>query len=260
GSVSEAKDLIRLYAADRDRICVAQPGVDQRLFRTRDTGALRDELALNGRRVVLFAGRLEPLKGGDTLLDAVEALRCIPGFDDVVVLVVGDDSGDAAGSGESERERLQRRARSGWLDGRVRFLGAVPHERLGDYYALADVCAVPSLTESFGLVALEAQSLGTPVVAAAVGGLTEIVEDGVTGFLVAGRDPQRWAEAIATVLRDPERRIEMGDAARTRAARYTWTRAVDRLDAIYERLTTRLDADGTPCGYDEDDVRTLRAS
>src|SRR5205807_10229309 len=113
------------------------------------------------------------------------------------------------------------RAEGTGLRERVRFLGAIPQERLGDYYALADVCVVPSRTESFGLVALEAQALGTPVVAAAVGGLREIVEDGVTGLLVEGRDPEDYAAAIALVLRDPELRSRMGEEARQRAARYT---------------------------------------
>jgi D-inositol-3-phosphate glycosyltransferase len=260
GSVSEAKDLIRLYRASRDRICVAQPGVDLRLFAPRDTTALRRRLGLTRNRVVLFAGRLEPLKGADTLLDAVDALSCTPGFDDVVVLVVGDNSGDGAGQPLQERTRLEERARSARLAGRVRFLGAIAHQQLADYYALADVCVVPSRTESFGLVALEAQALGTPVVAAAVGGLTEIVEDGVSGVLVESRDPLRYACAIASVLRDPETRAEMGAAARARATRFTWTRAVDRVVAIYDRVTSQRIDSATPCGYSDDELTALRAS
>jgi D-inositol-3-phosphate glycosyltransferase len=253
-SVSEAKDLIRLYHAPRERICVAQPGVDQRLFTRRDPLSLRHELALDGNRVVLFAGRLEPLKGADTLLDAVASLTARPGFDDVTVLVVGDDSGDGSEAEGGERRRLELRAAGSGLAGRVRFLGAIAHERLGDYYALADVCVVPSHTESFGLVALEAQALGTPVVAAAVGGLREIVEDGVTGVLVEGRDPRRYAEAIASVLDDPERRASMSVEARQRAARFTWTRAVDRLAAIYERLSAAAASAEEPCGYTDEEA------
>jgi D-inositol-3-phosphate glycosyltransferase len=260
-SVSEAKDLIRLYRAPRDRICVAQPGVDQRLFTMRDTARLREELGLDGRRVVLFAGRLEPLKGAQTLLEAVAALTTRPGFADLALLVVGDDSGDGASSLGGERRRLERYAAGSGLGERVRFLGAVAHERLGDYYALADVCVVPSRTESFGLVALEAQALGTPVVASAVGGLREIVEDGVTGFLVEGRDPARYAEAIAAVLDDPDRQRAMSAAARERAAGFTWTRAVNRLAAIYDRLSVRTGDAEEPCGYvDEDALASLRAA
>ncbi len=257
-SVSEAKDLIRLYRATRERICVAQPGVDLRLFQPRDTAALRRDMGLDGSRVVFFAGRLEPLKGADTLLDALARLAARPEYADVQLLVAGEDSGDGAGGG-GERARLQRRAEESPLDGRVRFLGAVSHDRLADYYAIADVCVVPSRTESFGLVALEAQALGTPVVAAAVGGLTEVVQDGVTGFLVEGRDTGRWAETIAAVLNDDGMRAAMGEEARRRAARFTWSRAVDRVSAIYDRVTAPRAPADTPCGYPDDEVELLRA-
>jgi D-inositol-3-phosphate glycosyltransferase len=169
----------------------------------------------------------------------------------LVVLVIGDDSGDGAADSGSERSRLERHAARRGLADRVRFLGAIPHERLGDFYALADVCVVPSRTESFGLVALEAQALGTPVVAAAVGGLREIVDDGVTGVLVEGRDPERFADAIASVLEDPELHRSMSVEARLRAGRFTWTRAVGRLASIYERLGARSAALAGPCGYDD---------
>jgi len=257
-SVSEAKDLIRLYRAPRDRICVAQPGVDRRLQASGDVAELRRRLGLVGRRVVLFSGRLEPLKGAETLLDAVASLTRAREFDDVTVVVLGEDSGDATLAG-GERSRLERLAADSGLDGRVRFLGSVPHERVGDFYALADVCVVPSRTESFGLVALEAQAVGTPVVAAAVGGLTEIVADGVTGFLVPARDPGRFASAIAEVLRDPERRAIMGEAARLHATTFTWARAVSRLTAIYDRLTAAQVRGPSPCGYADDEVTELRA-
>ncbi|MBV9101521.1 MAG: glycosyltransferase [Candidatus Dormibacteraeota bacterium] len=257
-SVSEAKDLIRLYRAPRDRICVAQPGVDLRLFEPRDTSAVRRSLGLDGNRVVFFAGRLEPLKGADTLLEAAQRLVERPEFADLTLLVAGDDSQDGS-HGDGERARLQRSAEEGSLAGRVRFLGAVPHEQLPDLYALAEVCVVPSRTESFGFVALEAQALGTPVVAAAVGGLTEVVEDGVTGVLVPGRDASRWADAIASVLSDPERRGAMGEAARQRATTFTWARAVERVGAIYARLSGEATPSAEPCGYDDEAVELLRA-
>ena len=258
-SLSEAKDLIRLYGAARDRICVAQPGMDPRLIMSADPDRVRRRLRLRGRRVVLFCGRLEPLKGGDTFVDAVAALTQDPAFDDVTVLVIGEDSGDGR-EGGGERSRLQERVRGSGVAERVMFLGAVPHEEVGDYYALADVCVVPSRTESFGLVALEAQSLGTPVVAAAVGGLTEIVEDCVTGILVPTRDPRRYAQAIASMLNDPGCRARMGAAARERAARYTWSRAVERLLAIYDRLTDAARTAASPCGYADDEVAALRSA
>jgi D-inositol-3-phosphate glycosyltransferase len=256
GSVAEAKDLMRLYGASRNRICVAQPGVDLRVLHPRDTAALRAELGLEGHRVLLFAGRLEPLKGADTLLGAVAKLGEEDRFDDVVTLVIGEDSGDGSVAG-GERRRLEAVAGDSGLESRVRFLGAVEHEDLADYYALADICVVPSRTETFGLVALEAQALGTPVVASAVGGLTEIVEDGRTGILVAGRDPQAFAVAIASLLDDDHLREGMGEAARLRAATFTWTRAVERLAAIYRRVTRPDVAAATPCGYSDNEVMAI---
>ncbi len=256
GSVAEAKDLMRLYGASRTRICVAHPGVDLRVLHPRDSAALRSELGLEGHRVLLFAGRLEPLKGADTLLDAVAQLGEDRRFDDVVTLVIGEDSGDGAAAG-GERRRLEAVAGDNGLGSRVRFLGAVEHEDLADYYALADICVVPSRTETFGLVALEAQALGTPVVASAVGGLTEIIEDGGTGILVAGREPSAFAEAIARLLDDAPLRDRMGAAASVRAASFTWTRAVDRLAAIYRRVTRPDVATATPCGYSDDEVLAI---
>ncbi|MDQ6845969.1 MAG: glycosyltransferase [Candidatus Dormibacteraeota bacterium] len=256
GSVAEAKDLMRLYGASRNSICVAQPGVDLRVLHPRDTAALRAELGLDGHRVLLFAGRLEPLKGADTLLGAVARLGEDERFDDVVTLVIGEDSGDGAAAG-GERRRLEAVAGDSGLEARVSFLGAVEHEDLADYYALADICVVPSRTETFGLVALEAQALGTPVVASAVGGLTEIVEDGVTGILVADRQPRAFASAIASLLDDADLRLRMGEAARVRAATFTWARAVERLAAIYRRVTRTGVSAATPCGYTDNEVMAV---
>ncbi|MHB8719691.1 MAG: glycosyltransferase [Candidatus Dormibacteria bacterium] len=254
GSVAEARDLMRLYGATRSRICVAQPGVDLRALQPHHSGALRTRLRLDGHRVLLFAGRLEPLKGTDTLLDAAALLARQARFDDVVTVVVGDDSGDgrAAGGG---RSHLESRAQALGISERLRFVGAVPHEELGDHYDIADLCVVPSRTESFGLVALEAQALGTPVVAAAVGGLTEVVEDGVTGILVPERDdPGAFAAAIASLLDDEPRRRAMSVAARRRAGAFTWERAVERLAAIYGRVVAPQTPSETPCGYADDGI------
>jgi D-inositol-3-phosphate glycosyltransferase len=260
-SAAEAKDLIRLYRASRDRICVAQPGVDPRLFAEHDGSALRRSLGLEDARVALFAGRLEPLKGTQILLDAAARLRTRSEYTDLAVVIAGDDSGDGANHDRAgERARLERHAARIGLADRVRFVGAVPHERLAEYYAMADVCVVPSLTESFGLVALEAQAVGTPVVAASVGGLREVVEDGVTGFLVEGHEPEDYARAIADVLDDPVRGAEMGEEARRRAGRFTWLRAVDRLAAIYDRISVGGQPSGSPCGYEDDEALAQMSS
>jgi len=210
-------------------------------FAPRSTAAVRARLGLRGDRVILYVGRLERLKGADTLIEAVAELLRRPGFDGVRVLMVGGDSGDGlrqADHPDGERGRLEAMAAERGLLGRLDFLGPVAHAELADLYALADVCVVPSRTESFGLVALEAQASGTPVVAAAVGGLLDIVEDGVTGYLVEARDPVAYADRLAALLDDAALRRAMGDSARERAARLTWARSVDRLQALYDCVET----------------------
>lgn len=225
----EARALQRLYGARPGQLVVAPPGVDLVRFQPRDPGRLRRRLKLEGRRVVLFAGRLEPLKGPDTLLDAFALLDGRHrGGEPVQLLLVGDVSSD--GARVDQRGELAKRASSLGLDGRVCFLGAQPQDRLALLYCLADVVVVPSHTESFGLVALEAQACGTPVVAASVGGLRDVVADGSTGYLVEGRDPADYAEAIAKVISAPAAaRESMRTAAWRRAQSFTWERTVDLL-------------------------------
>jgi D-inositol-3-phosphate glycosyltransferase len=236
-SPAEERALVDLYGVDPETVCVVPPGVDMEQYAPRPTGGTRTRLGLLDRRVVVYAGRLERLKGADLFVEAVAELMERPGFDDVVALVCGGDSGDGrhqARHAGGERGRLEDLVRERGLESRVRFLGAVPPRRLADLYALAEVCVVPSHTESFGLVALEAQASGTPVVATAVGGLVDVVEDGVTGFLIEGRDPTAFAGRIGEVLESPTLRERMGTAARERAARYTWDRSVERLLGLYD--------------------------
>lgn len=236
-SPAEERALVDLYGVDPDTVCVVPPGVDLEAFAPHATGRERRRLGLVARRVVVYAGRLERLKGADLFVEAVGELVTRPGFEDVVALVCGEDSGDGrrqARHSGGERGRLEEMVRERGLERQVRFLGAVPPRRLADLYALADVCVVPSHTESFGLVALEAQASGTPVVATAVGGLVEVVEDGVTGFLIEGRDPAAFAGRIGELLASAELCERMGAAARERASRYTWDRSVERLLALYD--------------------------
>jgi D-inositol-3-phosphate glycosyltransferase len=237
GSTQEARDLMHLYATEPDKVCVVPLGVDMEEYAPRLSSGVREQLGLRGRRVVLYVGRLERLKGADTLIETVAELRRRVGFEDVHTVVVGADSGDGQRQAEhprGERGRLEDLATALGVADAVSFLGALPHAELADLYALADVCVVPSRAESFGLVALEAQASGTPVVASAVGGLLDIVEDDVTGYLVEDRDPRAFADRIARILDDTALRLRMGDAARDRAQHFTWTRSVDRLQSLYD--------------------------
>jgi D-inositol-3-phosphate glycosyltransferase len=241
GSTQEERDLVRHYGADPDKICVVPLGVDMDDYGPRPSANLRQGLGLRGRRVILYVGRLERLKGADTLVEAVASLCGREGFDDVHTLVVGGDSGDGSRQSEhprGERGRLEDLATRLGVAGRITFLGALPHAELADLYALADVCVVPSRAETFGLVALEAEASGTPVVAAAVGGLLDIVEDGVSGYLVEGRAGADFADRIARILDDGALRLRMGDAGRERALQFTWTRSVDRLQTLYDCVET----------------------
>ncbi|MGA2284026.1 MAG: glycosyltransferase [Candidatus Dormibacteria bacterium] len=250
-SRAEGRALVRLYGASRERICVAEPGVDLHAASPTAVSALRRELVVAGRRVVLFAGRLEPLKGADTLIEAIAEMDRDPCLQDVVCLFIGEDSRDGARSSHGgERHRLEQLAAGAGILDRIRFLGAVPHERLARYYALADVCVVPSRVETFGLVALEAQAQGTPVVAARVGGLPEVVADGETGRLVEGREPRDYCTAISAILHDEEGRERMGEAARRRAASFSWGRMVDLLLSIYGRVSSPEIPAELPCGYE----------
>ncbi|HEY6538586.1 MAG TPA: glycosyltransferase [Candidatus Dormibacteraeota bacterium] len=244
----EAQGLDRLYGARPGQVVVAPPGVDLVRFQPREPERLRRKLKLVGRRVILFAGRLEPLKGPDTLLEAFADLVTREDVQGPLQLVyVGDVSSD--GAQVDERGALEARAVELGLREQVCFLGAQPQDRLALLYCLAEVVVVPSHTESFGLVALEAQACGTPVVAASVGGLRDVVADGKTGYLVEGNDPAAYAAAIARVLAAPLDAAEpMRLAAWQRAQSFTWDRTVDLLLPEYGLPAGLAPLVGSPVG------------
>jgi D-inositol-3-phosphate glycosyltransferase len=230
---AEAEQLERFYGAPRDRIEIVPPGVDHAFFSPGDQRGARKALDLApDRPVLLFVGRIQPLKGLDV---AVEALAALP-QDDAVLVAVGGPSGVA---GDAELARVHALAGSLGVEHRIRYVPPQPHHLLSTYYRAADVCVVPSRSESFGLVALEAAACGTPVVAAAVGGLATIVEDGETGVLMDGREPLEYATAVSDLLTDPARARAMGAAAAARARGYTWSTAAARLRRVYADLTQR---------------------
>ena len=230
---AEAAQLEQFYGARPERIEIVPPGVDHAFFSPGDQRGARTALDLPpDRPVLLFVGRIQPLKGLDV---AVTALAALP-HQDAVLVAVGGPSGP---SGEAELARVHELARQLGVEDRVRYVPPQPHHLLSTYYRAADVCVVPSRSESFGLVALEAAACGTPVVAAAVGGLATIVEDGTTGLLIEGRDPAAFADAIAGLLADPARARAMGAAGAARARGYTWSTAAARLRRVYADLTQR---------------------
>jgi D-inositol-3-phosphate glycosyltransferase len=232
---AEAAQLVGLYRAAPDHIRLVPPGVDHTLFFPRDRAAARERLHLTGVRLALFVGRLQAHKGPDVAVRALaEALARDPdGTSDVVLAVVGGPSG--AGPGE-EVGRLMELASALGVADRVMLFPPQPQVRLADFYAAADVVLAPSRSESFGLVALEAQACGTPVVAASVGGLRYVVTDGVGGFLVEGHDPADHADRMLQVLADPARSARMGRDGARQALRFTWEATAEEILGVYREL------------------------
>ena len=256
----EARDLINCYGADPGRVAVVTPGVDLDRFRPADGGlaakaAARRRFGLPERGfVVAFVGRIQPLKAPDVLLRAAAALRerdpDIAGR--LTVVIVGGPSG----SGLDRPTALIELADSLGIADSVRFLPPQTGADLPEIYRAADLVAVPSHNESFGLVALEAQACGTPVVAAAVGGLVTAVRDGVSGVLVDGHDPTDWARVLHALLVAPGRRAELARGAVSHARNFSWSRTASGLLAVYReavaehrgKITTRLAEEAAAMG------------
>ena len=194
--------------------------------------ALRRRLGLASDAVVLaFAGRIQPLKGPDVVLRAAASLlRLRPSLAGrLVVVIVGGPSGSEVGA----PGRLEALASSLGISSLVRMEAPCPQPELADWYRAADVVLVPSHSESFGLVALEAQACGTPVVAAAVGGLRTAVRDGYSGVLVDGHDPEVWARVLSDLLVSPGRLLQLSAGAREHAAAFNWPATAERLVGVY---------------------------
>jgi len=231
----EARQLEALYGADPDRIHLVPLGVETAFFSPGNRDQARRATGLpRGVPLILCVGRIQALKGFDVAIRALGLLE--ETHPDAHLVIVGGPSGVA---GMVEIDRLQTLVRAFGLGGRVHFVPPVAHELLSTYYRAADVVVVPSRSESFGLVALEAAACGTPVVASSVGGLTTLVDDGVTGRLVESRDASAFAEAMATVLDDDVNARCMGAEAARGAAQYSWPSTAARLRALVAELTTR---------------------
>lgn len=233
-SDEEARQITSLYGADPARVEVVAPGVDHAFFSPGDRSQARRALGLPGDRpMLLFVGRIQPLKG---LTIAIRALAALERPRGAFLVVVGGPSGP---QGEAELSRARRLVADLGVEGRVRFVAPQPHELLSTYYRAADVCLVPSRSESFGLVALEAAACGVPVVAAAVGGLRTLVAHGRTGLALDEREPPAFAAAVQGLLDDPAGAAAMGGRAAARARSYTWSVAAARLGGLYDQLTSR---------------------
>jgi D-inositol-3-phosphate glycosyltransferase len=229
---AEAEQLVELYDAEPARVVTVAPGVDLDVFRSDDPVAARARLGLPADAVMLlFVGRIQPLKAPDVLLRAAARLVSDdPALRDrLVVAVVGGPSG----TGLAEPEHLQKLAGNLGIADVSRFARPVPQDVLADYYRAATVTVIPSHTESFGLVAVESQACGTPVVAARVGGLRTAVADGVSGLLVDGHDPLDYAAAIRRLLAEPALAAKLRRGAVAHAGRFGWANTAARLVDVY---------------------------
>jgi D-inositol-3-phosphate glycosyltransferase len=245
---AEAAHLFHLYGARPERIRIVPPGVDLERFRPRAGSEARRRLGLDGRRVILFVGRLQRLKGPDVAIRAfAEGRQRRPDLlDEAVLVLIGGPSGP--GDAGTEMGRLRRLAVRLGVGDRVRFVPPVPHEELPDFYAAADIVLMPSRSESFGLVALEAQACGVPVIASAVGGLPYVVADGETGFLVPPGDHGAFAQGLVRLLGHPGLRARFSGAARRHARRYSWDRTANLVHSIYGELVPALADPGALTG------------
>jgi D-inositol-3-phosphate glycosyltransferase len=228
----EAEQICELYGADPGRIKVVPPGVNHAFFGPGHRPQARRALGLPADGVLLlFVGRIQPLKRADIAIRALREL--VRGDQSFRLVVVGGPSGPR---GDETYRGLVDLARQLGVADRVRMVPPQPHELLSTFYRAADVCLVPSRSESFGLVALEAAACGTPVVASAVGGLRTLVDDGRTGFLVDDHTPEAFAASVHRIVDEPLTAERFSTTSVIRARRYTWAGAAARLQQIHDGL------------------------
>lgn len=229
----EAEQIASLYGGEPGRIRIVPPGVDHAFFGPGHRPQARRALGLPlDGRLLLFVGRIQPLKCADVAIETLAELRA-GGSEPYRLVVVGGPSGP---HGEKSLQGLHDVADARGVREFVHFIEPQPHELLSSYYRAADVCLVPSRSESFGLVALEAAACGTPVVASAVGGLTTLVDDGHTGFLVEDHDPEAYAAAVRRVFSQPLGPERLSTASVLRARLYTWRAAAQGLVELHDEL------------------------
>lgn len=229
----EFEDLLEHYGASPERLCTSPPGVDHSVFSPGDKSEARVWLGLDEGPLVLFVGRIQPLKGIDT---AIQALAKVDGgfTPEPELVIVGGPSGP---DGAAEVATIDQLAADLGVAERVHRVGPQPHKQLAEFYRAADVLVMPSRSETFGLVAAEAQACGLPVVAADVGGLPFVVADGESGFLVSGHDPAAYAAAISQILADSQLAADLSRGALEYSQRFSWPATAARLQELYRGIT-----------------------
>ena len=228
-SPHERDAMARLYGVDARKVSLVPCGVDLEVFRPLDQKSVRSRLGLNGEKILLYVGRVEPIKGLDLLVETAAQMDSAEG---VRMMVVGADV-----NGDREMHRVKQLAKERDLEDKIDFVGQVDHDDLPLYYNAADVCVVPSYYESFGLVALESMACGTPVVATRVGGLSTIIHHGRTGYLKSWRCPEAFANSVEMIISSDGLQQSMGEAARKRAEGMGWDNVASLMWDEYSALT-----------------------
>ena len=228
-TVDEQQDIARLYKKSLNTISVINAGVDPDLFKPSIQSKARECLGIKEKHIVLYVGRIEPLKGVDILM---KAFSLMGNNADTRLVIVGGNVNQT-----SEISKLKLLSKELSINDKVTFTGAVNHRELPLYYNATDVFALPSYYESFGLVALEAMACGKPVVASRVGGLKTLVQHGVTGYLIPWRCPEPFANKLDILLTNKSLNLNMGEAARTAAVTLSWSKTADSLLDLYNDFT-----------------------
>ena len=238
-TASEAASLVSLYEACPDNVFVVSPGVDLRTYKVNGgKKSARERLAIpSDQLMLLFVGRIQPHKGPEVLIRAVaEMLQHTPSLRSKLRAVI---MGGPSGNGSREPERLAGLAKFLGVSDVIQFIPPVAHEELSDWYRAADLVTVPSYSESFGLVALEAQACGTPVVATAVGGLRAAVADGISGVLVDGHNPKAWSATLMRLLMEPQRRLLLSMGAVEHASHFGWDATARGILDVYDHVLSK---------------------
>jgi len=236
---SEAASLVSLYEACPDIVHVVTPGVDLYTFTPgKGRKSARESISTpHDALVITFVGRIQPHKGPEVLIRATsELVKHSPLIRPTLIVNI---IGGASGANTEEVERLQELTTWLGIDDVVRFTPPVPRTELPQWYRAADLVCVPSYSESFGLVALEAQACGTPVIATAVGGLRTAVADGISGVLVDGHDPKAWSSVIARLMHEPQRRVLLSVGAVEHASHFGWAATARGTLDIYDQVITQ---------------------
>ncbi len=234
-TLAEMTQLRFLYRADSRKMTVIPPGVDTSHFYPIPADEAKQYIGLKPEnRMVLFVGRIEPLKGIDTLIQAMSCLGLLDMRHPVHLAIIGGDVDVSPEEMSEEMTRLQKMCDDLCMGGMVLFLGKRGQDTLPYYYSAAEVVVMPSLYESFGMVALEAMACGTPVIASEVGGLGYLVQNGITGYTIPDSDPAELCDKLSHLLGNADLRNQMGNAAAEYAADYAWNKVASQIIDVYK--------------------------